>query len=117
MAVIGMKCGVKQGCPLSGSLFALCVDAFLRRVASGPSRRRRVFAYADDLAVVVRRLFAEFLALLSLLSRWGLATGLVLRFSKCVIVWLGGGAVEEARRRLHETVPDSMGIDVEGKAK
>lgn len=54
-----MRCGVKQRCPLSGSLFALCVDSLLRRISSVPTRRRRVDAYADDLAVIVRRLFEE----------------------------------------------------------
>lgn len=117
VAVIGMRCRVKQGCPLSGSLFALCVDALLRRISCIPGRRRRVFAYADDLAVILRRLFDELPALLLLLARWGRATGLVLRLTKSVIVWLGGGPPLEAQRRLHNQVPDSLGIEVEDKAK
>lgn len=92
-------CCVKQGCPLSGSLFALCVDSFLRWVASAPSRRRRVFAYADDLAVILRRLFHELPAWLLLLRRRGIVTGLFLRLNKSVIVWLGAHIRQSRRQR------------------
>lgn len=44
--------GIKQRCPMSGSLFALSVDPFLRRLLTrslvGLSR---LMAYADDLAI------------------------------------------------------------------
>lgn len=44
VACVGMR--IKQGCPLSGSLFALCVDKLSRGVSSALSRRRRVYAYS-----------------------------------------------------------------------
>lgn len=117
VAVVAMRCGVKQGCPLSVSLLPLCIDALLRRISCVPGRRRRVFAYADDLAIVVRRLFVEFPALVSLLSRWGAATGLMLRLSKSVVVLLGMGSVESARERLAEGAEEIADIRVDGKAR
>lgn len=71
VASVAMRCGVKQGCPLTGSLVAFCADALLHLVSAMPSQRRRVFVCADDLAIIVQRLFQEMPALLALLRRWG----------------------------------------------
>ena len=43
--------GVRQGCPLSPVLFALCLDPFIRRVTSLLGSRGVLRAYADDMAV------------------------------------------------------------------
>lgn len=59
VAQTDMNCGIKQGCPLRGTLFALCVDGLLQRVGVVPPRRRRVVTDAGDLSLVLRRLFAE----------------------------------------------------------
>lgn len=53
---VELRCGVKQGCPVSGTRSALCVDGMLRLLSSVPPRCRCMFAYADDLAIVTRGL-------------------------------------------------------------
>ncbi|GIZ00480.1 retrovirus-related Pol polyprotein from type-1 retrotransposable element R2 [Caerostris extrusa] len=50
-AAISIKCGVKQGCPLSGILFNLCIDPVIRAV-QGDASQHRVLAYADDLVLL-----------------------------------------------------------------
>ena len=46
--------GVRQGCPLSGLLFSICVDVLLLRLADHLNREDEIArAFADDTAVVV----------------------------------------------------------------
>ena len=46
--------GIKQGCPASGSLFALLMDPFLRYLLCKIPRAKGIFlAFADDLAAVL----------------------------------------------------------------
>eukprot|EP00959_Pyramimonas_sp_CCMP1952_P005492 115591-Pyramimonas_sp.AAC.1 len=43
--------GVRQGCPMSGSRFALCLDPVLRQIQSRlPSPQHSLSAFADDVA-------------------------------------------------------------------
>ena len=43
--------GVRQGCPLSPVLFALCLDPFIRKISIILGSRGVLRAYADDMAV------------------------------------------------------------------
>ncbi|GIY44226.1 retrovirus-related Pol polyprotein from type-1 retrotransposable element R2 [Caerostris darwini] len=44
-------CGVKQGCPLSGLMFNLCIDPVLRAI-QGNASEHLILAYADDLVLI-----------------------------------------------------------------
>lgn len=71
VATVSVGRGVEQGCPLSGSIFALAVDPLLRRSAQGPGPLdHRVFAYADDLALVLRLLKEGLARLLPIFRCW-----------------------------------------------
>ena len=48
-----MRAGVRHGCPLSGILFAICVDILLRRLNSFLGSHEMLRAYADDIAMVI----------------------------------------------------------------
>ncbi|GIY89579.1 putative reverse transcriptase [Caerostris extrusa] len=48
---IPISCGVKQGCPLSGLLFNLCLDPVLRAIQDNAADHR-VLAFADDLVLL-----------------------------------------------------------------
>ncbi|GIY87773.1 retrovirus-related Pol polyprotein from type-1 retrotransposable element R2 [Caerostris darwini] len=50
-AAISIKCGVKQGCPLSGLMFNLCIDPVLRAI-QGNASEHLILAYADDLVLI-----------------------------------------------------------------
>ncbi|KFM83544.1 Retrovirus-related Pol polyprotein from type-2 retrotransposable element R2DM, partial [Stegodyphus mimosarum] len=43
--------GVRQGCPLSGLLFNICIDPLLRSI-QGSAADHRILAYADDLLLL-----------------------------------------------------------------
>lgn len=107
VAQIDMNCGVKQGCPLSGALFASCVDGLLRRVGVVPPRRRHLFAYADDFSFVLRRLFAGLGDLLRLFGTWSRVSGLHSRVEKSAVVWSGTGDLGALQERLWSEVPES----------
>lgn len=72
VATVQLQRGVKQGCPLSGTLFALAVDPLLRRlVEGGGPLKHKVFAYADDLAIVLRTLLEGLSRLLPISTEHG----------------------------------------------
>lgn len=80
---------------------SVCVEALLRRVGTVPPRLLRVFEYAEDLALVLKRLFTELQALLELFARWGRVRGLCRQVGRLAWRWplswgagvaLGGGA-------------------------
>ena len=49
----GLYAGVLQGCPLSGLLFAICVDVLLHRINRVLGNHELLRAYADDIALVL----------------------------------------------------------------
>ena len=53
-----VRSGIRQGCPASGTLFALAIDPCFRYILTkfGP-KRGVVTAYADDIAAAVRELY------------------------------------------------------------
>ena len=77
--VILVESGIKQGCPASGSLFALAADPLIRfMLAESALKWSRILAYADDLALVCWRLDEQLPVVLEILCVWGLATALKL---------------------------------------
>ena len=101
--VILIESGIKQGCPASGSLFALAADPLIRfMLVEGALRGSRILAYADDLALVCWRLDEQLPVVLEILRVWGLATALKLNPTKCVVVPLGGATVESIRAVIAE---------------
>jgi hypothetical protein len=50
---VSVESGVRQGCPLSGLLFAICVDVLLTRLRTILKDGEEVTAFADDIGIVV----------------------------------------------------------------
>lgn len=87
---IRLDSGIKQGCPLSGSLFALCLDPLVRcYMANIAFRSSRLCAFADDLGIAVMRCRSHLLAMLQVLRRWGAASGLFVNAAKTQLVVTG----------------------------
>ena len=63
--------GVRQGCPLSGILFAICADVLLRQIRSRLNGVDEVArAFADDTAVVVEDFFSSLSPLADLFEEY-----------------------------------------------
>jgi hypothetical protein len=110
--------GIKQGCPLSGSIFALAIDPLIRRIlAASVLHTIRVTAFADDIAIVVANLFLQLPGIMSIFVLWGAATALKLNAAKTAILplWPFDGAM--IHRWLRHSVRDLSGCIVANFAK
>lgn len=89
---VRLRGGVRQACPLSGSLFAIALDPVIRYfLEQATFASCRIFAFADDLAVVLTCFVLQLEALGAMFANWFAASGLCLKARKCVmlLVWQG----------------------------
>ena len=85
-----MKCGVRQGCPASSSIFVLAVDPLIRWIIAKilrPGDELRVFA--DDKGFALKQLLVSLPIMARAFRLISVVTGLSLNIKKCVIVITG----------------------------
>ena len=88
--------GVRQGCPLSGILYSLCIEPLLIRLRASlpgfpvmPTERPIVIsAYADDVYVMVRN-SDDVTILLNDLEKLSSACTTTINWNKCKALWIG----------------------------
>jgi hypothetical protein len=105
--------GIKQGCPASGSLFALALDPFIRMLCLRlPTPLHVVSAFADDMGLVTRQLLRCLAILADLAALLMSATTMQLNPKKSIIIPLGRQTFFSIRRHLFETIPALGGMQV-----
>ena len=113
-----MEQGIRQGCPLSGTLWALMFDPVVRMLASRLDyKSSRLSAYADDLAFALHSLRRCMPILAAAIAEAGLSTMLELNFGKTVVVPLFNGPLNAVKRLLVEVAPCFSEAKVELLAK
>ena len=100
-----MTAGVRQGCPLSPLLYAVCADLLIERIRHKlPSAVVR--AYADDTAVLIQSLWRDAPILAQIFEEFEKMSNLKLNLSKTVVVPLfPTPSLLEAKASLTSTVP------------
>lgn len=112
--------GVPQGSPLSGALFAAASVSLVKMIAQAIGEDR-TFAYADDVAVVLRSV-QELRKIADILQVFADATSLQVKPEKCVVVPLKldaeGFQATQARYRLliAQATPEWTSFRVEAEA-
>jgi hypothetical protein len=110
--------GVRQGCPLSGLLFALCIDVLLDRIDDLLHGDEAIGAFADDIAVVVENFWITAPAMEVLFTEFRSISALSLNVKKTVMVplWPYSDAVNVASL-IKEFCPRWADFVIDGKAK
>ena len=101
-----VESGVRQGCPLSGLLFAICVVVLNTRLNGILKRNEVVDAFADDIAVVVDNFWVSAPVLEIIFKEFQEISGLELNIEKTIMVplWPYGGEAS-VRKLIQEFCP------------
>lgn len=112
-----LRSGIRQGCPLSGTLFAIALDPAIRYLlAQATFASCRIFAFADDLAVVLMCIALQIGALGEMFVLWARASGLRLKARKCVLIPLWEGSYHRLRAVV-DSVAAFVGMAIETSAR
>jgi hypothetical protein len=115
---ITIRAGIKQGCPASGSIFALALDPFVRLLCLRlPRPLNSIGAFADDIVVTVLHLLPAMRTLFPIFDLLLRAAGLRLNTKKTVIIPLGLTTEFNIRRFLIDALPRWGGMLIQPAGK
>lgn len=87
VAELPMASGIKQGSPLSGTLFAIMLNPLIRRyLFTGTLASTQLCAFADDIGLALARLVVQLGLVIALFERWAAASSLRLNPNKCMLI-------------------------------
>ena len=115
---IELRAGVRQGCPLSGLLFALCVDILIRKISTLTGPEGCIGAFADDIAMVVQDFWAVAPLLQREFTEFQAISALSLNVNKTVVIPLWPTHMDNTfKNLLKEACPRWANVAVDSKGK
>ena len=107
--------GIRQGCPASGTLFALAIDPCIRYMMDklGP-QKGVITAYADDIAAAVRELYHSIEILDKAFATIARCSPLELHPGKVIIIPLWKFDIEEVRAGIAAVAPRLAAAAIQG---
>jgi hypothetical protein len=112
-ASLPMLSGIRQGCPASGAIFALCIDPLLRRIGSWlPSPWSWLTAYADDIAIALRGARLLLPMLFNIIDEVESCTGLCINVAKSTLVPLWTTDIVAATAEVQALSPRLAELEV-----
>eukprot|EP00973_Karenia_brevis_P094540 12423019-Karenia_brevis.AAC.1 len=110
--------GVRQGCPLSGLLFAICIDVLIERLTNCTGKRGCVAAFADDIGIVVENLWTTAPHLAAIFQEFTQISALSLNLNKTAAIPLWSMAdPHHIQRLMKELCPLWASISISNKGK
>eukprot|EP00973_Karenia_brevis_P030883 4259106-Karenia_brevis.AAC.1 len=98
-------CGTKQGCPMSGTIFAIILDPIIAALQSAVGPRDILRGYADDLAAVLFDGLSSLRGIAKVYDIVLVISGLRLKVSKTVLIPLREFSEFQVRARISEILP------------
>jgi hypothetical protein len=116
--VIKIQAGIRQGCPASGSIFALLLDPFVRCICLRlPRPLNSLGVFADDIVCTILHLFPCLRLLCPCFDLLSRAAGLKINAKKTVVIPLASTTTFAIRRFLVDNIPTwgNMEVNTAGK--
>eukprot|EP00973_Karenia_brevis_P029731 4102780-Karenia_brevis.AAC.1 len=98
-------CGTKQGCPMSGTLFAIILDPIIAALQSVVGPRDILRGYADDLAAVLHNGLSTLRGIAKIYDIVLVISGLRLKVAKTILIPLRDFSEFQIRARISEVLP------------
>ena len=108
--------GVRQGCPLSATVFVIATDAVVRYVTSRLRPRDMLRAYADDIALTIADIWQTLQGLSVAFNTVANGARLELNHKKCVLLPGWKYSLRALRTLLREDVPHWANFDIRDAA-
>ena len=109
---IDITSGIKQGCPMSGSLWCIVFDPIIRALVELVKEVGSLSAFADDIGVSVGDIISALLVLVPILGPVEAAACLKLNWKKTHIVNFSKFSIFRLKKQIEEAVPLALGAEV-----
>ena len=109
---ISITSGIKQGCPMSGSVWRFVFDPIIRALVELVGEAGSLSAVADDIGVSVGDSIRALLVLVPILGPMKAATCLKLSWKKTHIANFSKFSIFKPKKQIEEAVPLALGAEI-----